>query len=320
MQKTIVINQQFAQDVLDGLSSTPKTLSSKYFYNKKGDALFQQIMALDEYYLTRAEYAIFDRYKKDWLTLFQNTGKPFQLIEFGAGDCYKTKVLLDAFTETKSDFQYVPIDISKNILEVLEADLTERYPNLDIQPVNNDYFKALEELDKNTTHRKVILFLGSNIGNFTDEQAIAFLSEVKQRLSKDDLILIGVDLKKKPETILAAYNDKKGVTRDFNLNVLHRINDELGGDFQVENFMHSPIYDPLTGEARSYLVTTKAQTVRIDALEQSFEFEAWEAIHTEISRKYSLNQLEDLAEKAGFAETKHFFDEQKYFVDTIWRR
>jgi L-histidine N-alpha-methyltransferase len=314
-----VINKQLAKDVLDGLSSTPKTLSSKYFYNKKGDALFQQIMGLNEYYLTRAEYAVFDQYKKDWLGLFQNTGKPFQLIEFGAGDCYKTKVLLDAFTETEADFQYVPIDISKNILNVLEADLSERYPKLDIQPVNTDYFKALEELDKNTTHRKVILFLGSNIGNFTSEQAIAFLGEVQQRLSKDDLILIGIDLKKDPKTILAAYNDEKGITRDFNLNLLDRINEELGANFEVENFIHSPIYNPMTGEARSYLVTKKAQTVRIDALNQSFELEAWEAIHTEISRKYSLSQIEHLAKQAGFSETTHFFDEQIYFVDTIWR-
>ncbi|MEZ4885075.1 MAG: L-histidine N(alpha)-methyltransferase [Chitinophagales bacterium] len=316
----VSIDRQFAEDVRSGLSSSPKTLPPKYFYDEKGDAIFQQIMELEEYYPTRCEYSIFDTYKKDWLQLFQNTGKPFRLIEFGAGDGYKTKILLDAFTQTKANFQFVPIDISANILKMLEGDLTESYPNLDVQPFNGDYFEALESLETDTIYRKVVLFLGGNIGNFIESEAISFLSEIQQRLSKDDLLLMGVDLKKNPKTILDAYHDKEGVTEAFNHNLLTRINKELGGNFKLENFIHFPTYNPLTGDTKSYLVANKTHEVHIEALDQTFFFEAWEAIDTEISKKYALSGVERLAQKAGFEVVKHYFDSQKYFVDTVWRK
>ena len=320
MSLTTIMDKQFALDVQKGLTSTPKALSSKYFYDKKGDALFQQIMKLEEYYPTRCEYEIFDTYKNDWLHLFQSTGKPFQLIEFGAGDGFKTKVLLDAFTETESNFQYVPIDISKNVLNILEKDLQQRYPNLDIQSINDDYFKALDRLENNTTHRKVILFLGSNIGNFSQDEAISFLTQIQKRLSKDDLILIGIDLKKNPETILSAYNDKKGVTKEFNLNLLARINHELTANFDLDKFIHAPIYNPLNGEAQSYLVSIEEQNVFIECIGETIHFEAWEAIHTEISKKYSINGISNLLEKAGMKLVKHYFDEKRYFLDTVWKK
>ncbi len=314
------VNQQFAMDVAAGLSASPKSLPAKYFYDKRGDYLFQQIMELEEYYPTRCEYEIFDTYKHRFLELFQHSDRPFQLLEFGAGDGYKTKVLLDAFTAQKANFQYIPIDISNNVLQILAADFKKRYPDLNIAPFNGDYFKALEQLSENTAYRKVVVFMGSNIGNFTRIEAVQFLRQIYQRLAKDDLLLIGIDLKKYPQRILDAYNDKKGITRDFNYNLLLRINKELGGNFKLENFLHSPTYNPQTGDAKSYLVATKDHEVYIEALEQTFHFEAWEAVYTEISKKYSISGVENLAKKSGFEVVNHFFDQKKYFVDSIWRK
>ena len=318
--QVVEINQQFATDIAAGLSSFPKRLPAKYFYDEKGDAIFQQIMGLEEYYPTRCEYEIFERHKKQLLELFQNTGKPFKLLEFGAGDGHKTKVLLDLFTTQKAVFQYVPIDISANILEVLEADLISCFPNLDIRPFNGDYFEALESLDGDTSYRKVVIFLGGNIGNFEAAEAILFLKEIEKRLSKDDLIMVGIDLKKNPQTILDAYYDKKGVTSAFNYNLLTRINNELDGNFELDNFLHFPTYNPLTGDTKSFLVAKKTHGVQLKAIDQSFEFEAWEAIDMEISKKYGLKGVSNLAKQAGFELVEHFFDSKKFFVDTVWRK
>lgn len=317
---TLLGNLQFANDVQAGLSSSPKTLPSKYFYDKKGDALFQQIMKLEEYYPTNCEHEIFSIYKKDWLQLFQNQGKPFKLIEFGAGDGLKTKILLETFTQANTEFQYVPIDISKNVLNILEKDVKKLYSDLDIQCFHGDYFEGLKSLQEHTEYRKVILFLGGNIGNFTDDEAIEFLSQIQQFLSKGDLILIGIDLKKHPQTILDAYNDKEGVTKEFNYNLLTRINHELRGNFNLENFLHFPTYNPVSGDTKSYLVANKAHEVYIEALQQTFHFEAWEPIFTEVSKKYSLSEVENLANQSGFQLVQHFLDNRNYFVDTIWKK
>ena len=307
------------KDVAAGLSANPKELSSKYFYDKKGSYLFQQIMQLDEYYLTNCEFEIFETYRKNLLELFQNTNKPFQLIEFGAGDGLKTKLLLETFVNANADFQYLPIDISKDILEELSDSLAIQFPTLDVQTIHNDYFKGLESLEKETNYRKVVLFVGANIGNFDSESAKQFLAEIKKRLSKDDLLLVGFDLKKDPATILAAYNDRRGVTRDFNLNLLTRLNRELGANFDLTKFIHAPIYNPSNGMTESFLVSTENQEVYIKELDQTFIFEAWEAIHTEISKKYGLQEIERLAESIGFSVVEHFLDDKKYFVDTIWK-
>ncbi len=315
------INKQFALDVQKGLSAQPKTLPSKYFYDKQGDALFQQIMQLEEYYPTRCEYEIFDTYKMHLLDLFQkNSDKPFKLIEFGAGDGHKTKVLLDYFTKKDQNFQYVPIDISRNVLNVITNKFSRSYPSLDIQAFHGDYFEALKSLETDQNYRKVVLFMGSNIGNFSNTEAVHFLQQIHQRLSKGDLVVIGVDLKKYPQRILDAYNDKKGVTRDFNHNLLKRINRELGGNFRIDNFLHYPTYNPQTGDAQSYLVAKEPHEVHIKALNQRFTFDAWESIYTEISKKYSVKEVEVLARESGFQLIQHFFDRNKYFVDTVWQK
>ena len=312
------MTDQFARDVLEGLSAKHKYLSSKYFYDEKGDALFQEIMALDEYYLTNCEYQIFETHKQQLLETIQTNGKPFDLIEFGAGDGYKTKVLLRHFMRQNADFTYMPIDISQNVLNLLQADLTENLPGLQVQPLPGEYFKVLSELPKDPHRKRVVLFLGSNIGNFLKPVALDFLRKIAQILSIGDHLLLGVDLMKDPRVIAKAYNDSKGVTAAFNLNLLDRINRELGGDFVLENFIHNPCYNPSNGEARSFLVSTCNQTVTIEKLNTSFQFEAWESVAMELSQKYNLGGLQQLAADTGYEIVQHFFDDRKYFTDTLF--
>ncbi len=313
-----MIDEIFAEDVRLGLSSSPKFLHSKYFYNEKGDKLFQEIMNLEEYYLTRAEYEIFDTHKSNLLQLFDQSDHGFQLIEFGAGDGLKTKVLLKSFLESKAEFTYVPIDISGNVLDILETDLKKTFPELQVEGIEDDYFRALKKLHLSGNSRKVVLFLGSNIGNFSKKQSIDFLKKVNVHLSDDDLIMIGFDLKKDPSVILQAYDDSKGVTREFNFNLLHRINNELGGEFDLDTFQHFPSYNPVTGETKSFLISKIRQEVYIHALDQTFSFLPWEPIYTEVSQKFNMVDVENLASKSGFKVKENYFDENSYFVDSVW--
>ena len=308
---------QFASDVLEGLSAEPKRLPSKYFYDQKGDQLFQQIMEMDEYYLTRTEYSILEQFKDQILGKFQSDSKSFNLIEFGAGDGYKTKVLLRHFLKEKANFRYTPIDISDNVLQQLETSLKAELPTLNVTPVCNHYFKALEEL-KGGEERNVVLFLGSNIGNFTDEQANSFLKGLYDALKPDDILFIGFDLKKDPKVILDAYNDRQGITAAFNFNLLDRINNELGGNFNTSQFRHYPVYDPMTGTTTSYLISETEQTVEI--MDAAIHFRAWEPIHMEISQKYDQVMINAMTEKAGFEIIDGFTDERKYFLNAVWKK
>ncbi len=308
----------FAADVDESLSQSPKRLNSKYFYNKRGDELFQAIMKLDEYYLTSAEFEIFSLQKEKIAEAINYQEGTFQLIEFGAGDGYKTKVLLRFLLEMGADFEYVPIDISENVLEQLTMSLAAEMPELKVNPIAKDYFEALEDLQSNNL-RKAVLFLGSNIGNFTLDSAKNFLTQVAERLNEDDLMLMGVDLKKDPNVILAAYNDPHGITKAFNFNLLNRMNEELGADFDIFNFEHFPIYDPVSGATKSYLISKRDQTVTIGELDKQFYFEEGEPIYMEISQKYSIKELEKLAAVVGFEVVNHYFDCKHYFTDTLWK-
>ncbi|MEM6844667.1 MAG: L-histidine N(alpha)-methyltransferase [Bacteroidota bacterium] len=316
------INRQFAADVYAGLTADEKYLSSKYLYNKRGDEIFQQIMQMEEYYPTRAEYEIFEMHCQPMLEYFAKEQLPFRLIEFGAGDGTKTKVLLRHFLGQKANFSYVPIDISANIIKELTADLAENMPDLTVQGIQDDYFRAIDQLKSSfngTQVRNVVLFLGANIGNFSHPESIAFLKEIAAHLSPGDLLMTGFDLKKEPERILNAYFDKKGITRNFKHNLLLRINEELGANFEIDNFQYFPIYDPMEGSIRSYLVSKKDQQVTIPAIEEVIQFEAWEAIYMERSQKYSLGDIEGLAKKSGFSVVHHFYDSQKLFTDSLWQ-
>lgn len=307
-------------DIKEGLNRSPKTLPSRYFYNDIGDELFQKIMDLDEYYLTRAEFEIFVRQKTEILNAFLGDKESFRLVELGAGDGTKTKVLLAHFMNEQVSFTYSPIDISGSVLESLKEDLKQEIPSLKVEPVVGEYFKALEELSENDDTKEVVLFLGSNIGNFPRKAGIDFLKHVGDNLSQGDMLLIGFDLMKDPRKVLAAYNDKEGVTKAFNMNLLTRINEELGANFDVDGFDHFPTYDPLTGETKSHIVSKKKQQVYIEALGEEFTFDAWEALHTEVSQKYSCKMIEEYADAAGFKIVKNFTDSNNYFVDSLWEK
>ncbi len=316
---TNTLKQQFARDVDAGLSQTLKSLPSRYFYDARGDKLFQDIMRMPEYYLTDCEYEIFNLQKEAILQAVSR-GKKFNLVELGAGDGYKTKLLLEHFLKSDIEFEYFPVDISNDVLIGLENSLKTQFPALKVSPLNYEYFEALERLNDLDSSPKVILFLGSNIGNFTPERANSFFAKLNHIIQTGDRLLSGIDLKKDPRTILKAYNDPGGITKAFNLNLLSRMNRELGADFVKAQFDHYPTYDPFTGEARSYIMSTVDQDVYIGALDKTFSFSHSEAIHTEISRKYSLPEINALADKAGFTVRKHFTDRKGYFVDTLWEK
>jgi len=310
---------QFAEDVLAGLSSSPKSLSSKYFYDDEGTRLFQEIMKLPEYYLTDCELEIFTSQTDAIFRSFMSGDNAFDLVELGAGDGTKTAILVDHFLKQKAEISYSPIDISQEALDALTAKFTAEFPALKINARNGDYFKILRSLNDGSGRRKILLFLGSNIGNYTLDQSIAFFRGLREVMCPDDLLFIGFDLQKDPHVIAAAYDDSQGVTAAFNLNLLKRINRELGGDFDVEKFTHYANYRPVEGSARSFLVSRERQTVNIAALGRSFEFEPWEAVFMEISQKYNLRIIKDLARKSGFEIMQNFFDRKDYYCDSLWR-
>ena len=264
MQSASEIKQNtFAEDIIEGLSSKPKHLSSKYFYDDEGSRLFQEIMKLPEYYLTRSESEIFAKQTEAIFSSFQADSGAFDLIELGAGDGSKTSLLVEYFFKRNADFSYLPLDISSEALNFLTEKFASEFPTLDIHPKQGDYFKTLETISQTSGRKKIILFLGSNVGNFSEELALKFFSDLRAVMSAKDLLFIGFDLHKNPKTILNAYDDSQGVTTKFNLNLLKRINRELGADFNIEEFSHYASYHPLERAARSFLISQKDQTVTI---------------------------------------------------------
>ncbi|MBC8082961.1 MAG: L-histidine N(alpha)-methyltransferase [Hymenobacter sp.] len=315
-----VLNPEFLTHVADGLSRPQKVLSSMYFYDDEGSRLFQQIMALPEYYPTRTEFGLLTRHRAALATALRPAvaQEPFFLLELGAGDGLKTKILLRHLLETGAAFTYVPVDISGAVLEGLAASLRTELPTVRVEPIVADYSAALR-LMAARPGRKVVLFLGSNIGNFLPADRQAFLRTLAGPLGPDDRLLIGFDLRKDPRFIRDAYDDAQGVTAAFNLNLLTRLNRELGADFDLAHWQHYTDYDPLAGAVRSFLVSTRAQAVRIAALDQTVDFAAWEMIHTENSYKFTGPQIEALAAEAGLRVTEFFTDEQEYFADVVLR-
>lgn len=319
--KTTNLSKQalaFKEELEKGLFTKPKSISSKFFYDEKGDSLFQDIMHLDEYYLTDCEYEIFKDQKAAILKAICPDNVAFNLIELGAGDGSKTKVLIKYFIENNIDFSYHPVDISQHILDTLEADFSKEFPSLEIHPINKEYFAAINYLNKLNDRKNVVLFLGSNVGNFDEATLDGFFSSLANSTSKGDQLLIGVDLKKDPNVILKAYADSKGVTAKFNLNLLERANSELAANFNLKEFKHYASYNPENGEARSYLISLKDQEVYIEALDKTITFLESEYIHTEISKKYNFSELEILANKFNLSVSEHFTDEKGYFVDSLW--
>jgi len=310
---------QFADNVLRGLSSTPKQLSSKYFYDDEGSRLFMEIMKLPEYYLTRAELKIFNEQKDDIIDAFISGASGLDLIELGAGDGSKTAVLIERLLERDVDFTYQPIDISQEANDALSERFQRRFPALRIAPHTGDYFEVLGLLKSDNDRRKVAMFLGSNIGNFLRDDAVAFFRRLRAVLGANDRLFIGFDMQKDPRVILAAYDDAQGTTAAFNLNLLRRINRELGANFDLSKWSHYAQYRPMECAARSFLISRDKQTVTIDALDRSFDFQQWEPIFMEISQKYTHAMIDELAGDGGFEIERNFFDDENFYLDSFWK-
>ena len=313
---TVSDREKFALDVLVGLSETRKFIPSIYHYDPEGSRLFNEITTLDEYYVTRCEIETLER-NKEHIASFLADG-PFNVIEFGPGDGSKTKTLIQHLIGKQVDFQYIPIDISVSALEGLIADYSTCFPELDVNGLVADYFSGIKWLNHRYKRRNLILFLGSNIGNFDHGQARLFLRNLWISLNKGDLVLIGFDLKKDIDLLLGAYNDSRGITARFNLNLLRRINRELGGDFDISMFRHFGTYDVFNGAMESYLVSQVEQDVLVEAIGRSFHFRAWEPIHTEYSYKYHESDISALARDTGFVVRDILYDSRKFFADTVW--
>ena len=304
----------FYTDVVKGLTATPKYLQSKYFYDTAGDALFQQIMRLPEYYLTRCELEILSGQTRSIADALGST--PFNLVELGAGDASKSFYLLKELYHRLPEQAYYPIDISENIISQLQHSLPAKLPGLQVQGMRGEYMDMLQAMNYLSARRKVIMFMGSSIGNFTPDEAVKFCRRLREIMQPGDLLLIGFDLRKHPQVILDAYNDSKGITRDFNLNLLTRINRELKANFDLNGFGHFPVYDPVSGACKSYLVSLREQEVLLDG--QLIHFKKDEPVFMEISQKYGLDEVRQLAAAAGFRPVQYFFDEKRWFTDVLW--
>jgi len=315
--KTEISDNQFYKDVLAGLHSEPKRLDSKYFYDATGDKLFQELMNCEEYYPTNCEMEIFTQKTADLAKSIIAGGDAFDLIELGAGDATKSSHLLKYLIDKKADFTYLPIDISGNVISYLNITLPVTLPGIKITGLKGEYFDMLKKAASISDKRKVVMFLGSNIGNMPVNDAEGFCKVLRKHLSPGDMVLIGVDLKKNPKTVLAAYNDKEGITKRFNLNLLERINRELNADFDVAQFDHYAMYDPETGACKSYLISQTAQQVKINGTE-NISFDKDEYIYMEISQKYAIEQVNTMAAATGFKPIDQFFDSKNWFVDAVW--
>jgi len=305
-------------DVLRGLSAKQKFLPSKYFYDEKGSELFTQITQLPEYYLTNCELEIFQNQGTDIVDTFFNGDKFINLIELGSGDGEKTKVLLNQSVHKHNSVCYLPVDISEEPTIKLVEELKQDFPNLKVKEQIGDYFDIVNKLNNSSTLKKVILFLGSNIGNYSYNESILFLEKLNKIMHCGDMLFIGFDLIKDPSIIRRAYNDSSGVTREFNLNLLKRLNMELDADFEIKNFEQLPKYNPKTGEATSYIRSKKRQKIYIPELDTSFHFDEGETIFTEISQKYSMPTVYQMAEETGFKVKKNFFDSKNYYTNSLW--
>jgi dimethylhistidine N-methyltransferase len=298
-------------DVLRGLTATPKTISSKFLYDERGSELFEMITALPEYYLSRCEFEILRKYV---FAIGAAVGGGRELIELGSGSSAKVRLLLDVLRPSA----YVPVDISRTHLEQSVQALRDEYPSLHIVPVCADYSEPLD-LPESVLHgARVAFFPGSTIGNFEPTDAIGFMLRVAHLVGHGGQLLIGVDLKKDADVIERAYNDVQGVTAAFNLNILLHLNARFGTDFAVEAFDHRAHYDADLGRIEMHLVSRGDQTVH--AFGRSIRLHSGETIHTENSYKYDPDEFDALARAAGFAARERWFDSKRRFMLALYQR
>lgn len=304
----------FAEDVRKGLSSEPKRLLPKYFYDELGSQLFDAICLLPEYYLTRAENEIIERYAEEIVASVEGNKT---LLEMGSGSASKTRLIIEALLNEQNNLLFIPVDISASALDSSSRILLQSFPRLRIEAYAADYFDGLAELTKKQRGRTLALFLGSNISNFGRDEAPAFLRALRRVLRKGDALLLGADLKKDRRILEPAYDDALGLTAAFNLNLLSRVNRELGGNFNLRAFKHHAFYNEEVGRVEIYIESARAQVVTIKKLGMEVQFKAGERIHTENSYKYDLSGIAQLAEETGFRCTRSWLDSQARFSSNL---
>jgi L-histidine N-alpha-methyltransferase len=295
-----------AASVLDGLARPQKTLPSRFFYDTRGSALFEQITTLDEYYLTRTEIGLLERHAGEMAALI---GANASVIEFGSGSSRKIPILLGALEEPAA---WVPIDIDEEMLAQSVRDMRSRFADLRLVPIHADFMQPVALPDHRLSANRIGFFPGSTIGNFRPHEALTFLRRVGATLGRSAAMIIGVDRKKDLSTLLAAYDDAEGVTAAFNRNLLVRINRELGADFDLDAFAHEARYDIDRGRIEMHLVARRVQSVRV--LGETFRFAAGETIHTEVSCKYTIEEFRLLARAAGWQPVQTWSDPRDWFA------
>ena len=303
-----------ADDVRKGLTAQPKRFLPKYFYDELGSQLFEAICLLPEYYLTRAENEILQRYAGE---IVASVDGQITLVEMGSGSASKTRLVIEALLRRQSRLLFMPVDISASAIESSSRILLQSYPGLTIEAYAADYFAGLAELGRKPRKRTLALFLGSNISNFDRDEALRFLRALRSVLQKGDALLLGADLQKDPAILEAAYNDALGVTSAFNLNVLARINRELGGTFDLRAFKHRAFYNEAMGRIEIYIESLFSQRVRIEKLDLEVDFAVGELIHTENSYKYDIAGIAQLAADTGFKSSHTWFDSQERFSSNL---
>jgi L-histidine Nalpha-methyltransferase len=311
-----IVHKEFAQDVKKGLSGASKFLLSKYLYDDEGSRLFKQITKLDEYYLTRTEMNIIQSLINKLPPLIDS--HELDIIELGVGDGHKSSQIVKSFLDYGHNITYYPIDISAKAFDLLQSNIS-MFEHCDIKAIIGEYIEGLNYTKEISNRRKLVLFLGSNIGNFTPTQAHDFLIDIKKHLNLGDYLLTGFDLKKDVDLMFKAYNDSQGVTRAFNLNLLERINRELGGEFDLTTFKHHSLYNPRLSAMESHLLSLKKQDIIINALNMKVSFDYYEPIHLEFSFKFNKKDIKHLCASTGFKLIHDFVDEQGYFIDSLWQ-
>ena len=305
----------FAEDVRRGLTAAPKFLQPHYFYDALGSALFAAICELPEYYVTRAEEEILRSKATEIAGAF---GPRVRLVELGSGSARKTRHLIDAILSRQAALDFLPVDVDAGVLASSSHDLLSDFPRLSVSAVCGDFRDPAVLLRPHlppSDARTIVLFLGSSIGNLDPAAAGAMLANLRTALAPGDALFLGADLRKPPSILIPAYDDPLGVTAAFNLNLLARINRELGGTFDLSAFAHRAIYNESEGRIEMHLISRDAQRVLIDGYKIAFE--EGESIHTENSYKYDDTSLHALAEVGGFTIERRWSDSNGYFADLL---
>ncbi len=307
------IEKTFADEVFFSLNQNSKYIHPKFFYDKKGSALFEKICELPEYYPTRTEIEILRNLKLDLVDYLDDS---FRLVELGSGSSVKTRLILDIFSQIQNDLEYFPIDISEILTESSEI-LQQDYPTLRITGIIDTYEGGLDFIEKYDDKKNLIIFLGSSFGNFSPDEGKVFLRQINEIMKKEDLFLIGLDLVKEKNILESAYDDSQGVTAQFNLNVLSRINDELDADFVLNNFEHVAKYNEKDQRVEMYLKSLVSQSVIISKANLSIHLKQGELIHTEHSHKYHLTQIQNLMNETGFIIKQTWTDKKENYALTL---